>query len=90
MVVQAPSLDSIKSWNCQVAENLIKKSHGGGGETFEEDEEEEDFDPFDTSAYKSSADRKKDAADADDDVEDPFDTSAVPDYLEEEVRGFVL
>ena len=70
-----------------MAENLIKKSHGGG-ETFEEDEEE-DFDPFDTSAYKSSADRKKDAADADDDVEDPFDTSAVPDYLEEEVRGFI-
>ena len=79
VLVNAPSTESIKSWNCAVADNLISKSKL---EALANSplEEEEEFDPFDTSNYKVPEDDEKE----DDVEEDPFDTSAIPDYKEPE------
>ncbi len=67
VVVKAPSTDSLKSWNCAVADNLIKKSKlESENEALEEEEEE--FDPFDTTQFADSGVTN---------FEDPFDTSAV-------------
>ncbi len=67
VVVKAPSTESIKSWNCAVADNLIKKSKlESENEALQEEEEE--FDPFDTTQFADSGVTN---------FEDPFDTSAV-------------
>ena len=81
VVVKAPSTESIKSWNCSTAENLIKKSRRPSeidGEPLEA--LEEDDDPFDTSHL--------DAVIAKEEEDDPFDTSGFkspePEKEEEE------
>ena len=67
VVVKAPSTESIKSWNCTTADNLIKKSEKAAAEALVEQEEE--FDPFDTSNFQDEKEITN--------FEDPFDTSAV-------------
>ena len=47
---KAPSTESIKSWNCAAAENLLSKVRRGSEVTLEEEDE---FDPFDTKVRKS-------------------------------------
>ena len=69
VVVNAPSLESIKSWNCATADILIKKSEIEALEAedhilHEEDEE----DPFDTGFADEVLDKEED-------VDDPFDLS---------------
>ena len=79
VLVNAPSTESIKSWNCAVADNLISKSKADQIKNYPLEEEEEEFDPFDTSNYNVP---KED--DEEDDVEeDPFDTSHIPDQESE-------
>ncbi len=75
VVVKAPSTESIKSWNCAVADNLIKKSKldAEGEEALLEQEEE--FDPFDTTKFGDSETITN--------FEDPFDTSAVKGIIGE-------
>lgn len=79
VVIKAPSLESIKSWNCAVAENLIRKSEIEALEAGVLAEEE--FDPFDTTQFEDE-DRKEEGAD--EDIVDPFDTSEIPDFEKEE------
>ena len=76
-VVTAPSLESIKSWNCATADKLITKSKLEALDNSPVDEEEE-FDPFDTSNYKDVGEVEEE------ELEDPFDTSAIPDFKESE------
>ena len=88
VVVKAPSTESIKSWNCAVAENLITQSKLEALENSilqedDEEEEEEEFDPFDTSNFK---DYKGEGEEKQEDVDDPFDTSEVPDFKEDKEK----
>ena len=76
MVVKAPSTESLKSWNCAVADNLIKKSKlESESEALREEEEEEEFDPFDTTQFGDSGVTN---------FEDPFDTSAVAGIVDDD------
>ena len=79
VVIKAPSLESIKSWNCAVAENLIRKSEIEALEAGVLAEEE--FDPFDTTQFEDE-DRKEEGGE--EDTVDPFDTSEIPDFEKEE------
>ena len=79
VVVKAPSTESIKSWNCSVAENLIKKSELEALENATL-EEEEDFDPFDTTQFKDPEEKDN----KEEDIEDPFDTTQFKDPEEKD------
>jgi hypothetical protein len=80
VVVKAPSTESIKSWNCAVAENLIRKSEIEALEA--EVLAEEEFDPFDTTKFEEPNEEKEENTGAE--AADPFDTSEVPDFEKEE------
>ena len=100
VVVKAPSTESIKSWNCAVADKLITKSKLEALENsiLSEDEEDEEDDPFDTSNFRDVGEFEETKEEVEDpfdtsafggeetkeEVEDPFDTSAFRDFEEEE------
>ena len=77
VVVKAPSTESIKSWNCSVADNLIRKSQESAA--VEPLEEQEEYDPFDTKHvddFDENKISKGTEEDEEGDIADPFDTSA--------------
>ena len=88
VVVKAPSTESIKSWNCATADNLITKSkiEALANSALEEDSEEEEFDPFDTSNYKDVTEDIENQV-KEERIEDPFDTSAIPDFKESDEKN---
>ena len=81
VVVKAPSTESIKSWNCNVADSLIRKSEIEAEEALKEEEEE--FDPFDTTEFEEVAAKGAGVAN----YEDPFDTTKAANFLDEEEKA---
>lgn len=91
IVLKAPSLESIKSWNCATADILIKKSQIEALDAPEEEQDEEDpfdtsnfdgivetikeDDPFDVSGFKSPEAEKASPVEEEKEIEDPFDLS---------------
>ncbi|XP_040569178.1 uncharacterized protein stnA [Lepeophtheirus salmonis] len=78
VVVKAPSNDSIKSWNCAVADSLIHKSQLEAQEAAlqEESEESDEDDPFDTTEYDHKVPDIPE-----EESEDPFDTSNIGELV---------
>ena len=72
VVIKAPSLESIKSWNVAEADILIRKSNilAIEADALEQIEQDKEFDPFDTTDYEEVVAELK-AKEV-----DPFDTSA--------------
>lgn len=76
VVLRCPSIDSIKSWNVNVSDTLIRKSEIEAQDALREIEE---YDPFDTKDFEE--DEKKD--DGEEEFEDPFDTTAAAAFVEQ-------